>query len=443
MHSRTRRLLTGATLLLLAVACAGLGASKAAASLETTKITKISACGYTATKAGIYELTKSVTDSGSGPCITLNGDKITLYLDSHTITGTGTDACILVEGGGTGFNVNETVLGGTMPKVVKKKKRKAKPKPMKPATLTNCGDGVVVARTSGTKVGYLNIVNPAEAGFVGILAGGMNASHIDVHVAAGVDSPGFVLSAGADNVVANSTVDYDGSQYAFHVVQETGDTFMSDSVRDTHNAAGSSGVGFYDEKSSRDTFSHCTSAGQFSGFILVPQGYGPVTATHNTATTPATGLSAKPGSYGFLVAQAYQQSDFASPFHTLIDHNKTNGFQFGFQDESAPEFAVVEKWTNNTADNYGGYGFAFEGGTDFTVTGNVADANTSGKKYTSGSTYGFFLETGGAQYAFGTFAQNQAYDSLFGFYSPAAVVGGKGNVAKRNKYNTFNVEITG
>ena len=159
MHSRTRRLLTGAALTLLAVACAGgLGASKAAAASKRV-VHKISACGYVATHAGTYELTQSVTDSGSGPCITLNGDHIKLYLDSHTITGTGTDTCVLVEGGGTRQNVNETVFGGTKPKPVKKGR---KPKPIKPATLTNCDDGLVVVKTSGTMASDLNIVSPDD-----------------------------------------------------------------------------------------------------------------------------------------------------------------------------------------------------------------------------------------------------------------------------------------
>ena len=44
---------------------------------------------------------------------------------------------------------------------------------------------------------------------------------------------------------------------------------MYDTVKDTYNSAGSRGTGFFDLKSSRDTYTHCTSSGQFSGFILV------------------------------------------------------------------------------------------------------------------------------------------------------------------------------
>jgi hypothetical protein len=441
VHPRTRRLLTWATLTLLAVACAGpLGASKAAAASQHASATvhKISACGYTATAAGTYELTKNLTDAGSGECITLNGSKITLYLDSHTITGTGTDTCIAVVGGASAEYVNDTIVGGTKPKPPKKG-TKAKPaKPAKPATLTNCDTGLAIVRTSGTMASNLKIVAPTGTGVASTTAGGMTLSQINVPMQSQTGSVGFAIVDGADNVVTKSTVDTNGTNEAFAAVGEVGDSFTHDSVTNTYSN-GSSGTGFVDVTSSRNTYSHDSSKGQFSGFVFVESGDGPVTATYNSAT----GQSANANSYGFEVVQAYQQNDYASPFHTLISHNKATGFQYGFFDHSNTLYAVAEKWTNNTADNYSEYGFWIDYPTDYTMMGNIADANTAGKTYAGGSTCGVCLVHPSPVYPFAAFAHNQAYDSEYGFDSGGAFVGGKGNVAKRNKYNANNVEITG
>lgn len=437
MHSRSRRLLTGATLTMLAVACAaGLGASKATAASQI--VHKITACGYTATQAGTYELTQSVTDSGSGPCITVNGSNITLYLDSHTITGTATDTCILVQGGGPGMIVKDTIVGGKM--ITPGMKKKAKKKASKPATLTNCQAGLVVVNTSTTMVSNLIIVAPTSVGVVAEVTAGATFSHINVPLHAANSSPGFILEGGADNVVMNSTVNYDGTSDAFLVEEETGDTFMRDTVNDPYHSTGSTGTGFFDAQSSRNTYSHCTSSGQQNGFSLSPVGYGPVTATYNTAT----GSSANSGSFGFSITGAFQSADTGATLHTLISHNKSTGFETGFQDQSGPgPGAVAETWTNNTANNYSAIGFLINFPTDYTMTGNIADANTSGKTYGGGTSYGFAFVDASPHNPFAHFSNNQAYDSEYGFYSDALVVGGKGNIAKRNKYNTHYVEITG
>lgn len=295
-----------------------------------------------------------------------------------------------------------------------------------------------ILRTSGTAVSNLNIVGPVATGVTAVLAAGMDLSHVNVLMNAGNNGTGFVLAAGGGNVVSDSMVDYDGNQHAFSIQQETGDTFMSDTVKDTHNSLGA-GTAFFDAMSARNTFTHCSSTGQTNGFILAPQGDGPVTATYNRAT----GSAASAGSYGFSIVGAYQQSDFASPFHTLISHNTTHGFDTGFNDQSAPQFAVAEKWIGNTADNYGSYGFNIAVATDYTMTGNIADGNTAAKQYVSGSSIGFLLASAQSSLPFAQFANNQAYDSHYGFLSGALVVPGKGNIAKRNQYNTLNVQIEG
>ena len=437
MHSRTRRLLAAATLLLLAVACAAtLGASSAAAASQhvTAKVKKISACGAVVTKAGTYELTQSVTDAGSA-CITITASHVTLYLDSHTITGTGTDTCILVAGG-PGAVVADTVFGGKMTKPG----TKTKPKPT-PAKLTNCGTGVALLSTSGATAGYLTIGAPHNTGVLAEEAVGASVSHISVPMHAANSADGLAFEGGADNTVTDSTVNYDGSNDGFFVLDETGDTFTRDTVNDPYNSAGSGGTAFYDKQSARNTWSHCTSSGQYYGFYLGPMEYGPVTLTYDTAT----GSSANVNSIGFQVTGAFQYADSASPFHTLVSHNKATGFSAGFEDQNPglPGTPSAEKWIDNTADNYADVGFLFSYVPDYTVTGNIADANTSGKKYTSGDSYGFVLVDVSSAFPLALFANNQAYDSRYGFYSAGSGVGGKGNIAKRNQINSVGVEITG
>jgi len=335
--------------------------------------------------------------------------------------------------------VKDTVVGVKMPKP------KAKAKAGKPATLTNCQAGLVVASASGTTASNLSVVAPTDAGVVAELATGATFSHINVPLHAANSSPGFILVAGSDNVVTNSTVNYDGSHDAFVVEEETGDTFMRVTVNDPYNGAGSTGTGFADEESSRNVYSHCTSAGQFNGFDLAPTGAGPVTLMYDTAT----GSSANPSSFGFKITGAFQAADSASRFHTLLSHNKAKGFVTGFQDlftgggGPSAGYPAAETWTDNTADNYSGVGFLISYPTDYTMTGNIADANTSAKKYTGGSTYGFVFISVSPLFPLALFANNQAYDSEYGFYSAGTAVGGKGNIAKRNLHNSVGVEISG
>ena len=68
--------------------------------------------------------------------------------------------------------------------------------------------------------------------------------------------------------------------------------------------------------------------------------------------------------------------------------------------------------------------------------------NPKGKSYDGSSTsYGFYLFYPESYYPFKTFSNNQAYDSEYGFYSDQYAVAGKGNIAKRNKYASYLVEV--
>lgn len=429
LHSPTRRLLTGATLTLLAVAgVAALGASKAAAAPQhaSAKVHKISACGYVAKSPGTYELTKNVTDSG-GVCIELNGDNIKLYLDSHTITGDGTDDCIDATGNSNSVTLNNTVVGGSTKK------------PSKAATLTGCGYGVVFYFISGGSASYLNIDSPATnyaAAYVENDAA-VTMSHINAKLGAGKNAYGIELSDGASNTVTNCTVDNNGTFASFYDDYGLQDSFTHDVSGNSYGSPGA-GEGFEDYYSSRNNWSHDTSKGQPYGFYLYEDGYGPVTATYDSASFGKT-----TSTYGFYIYLADQESDSGSPFHTLISHDKATGFQYGFFDETDSEyFSVAEKWIDNTADNYSEYGFYIYYPSDYTMTGNVADGDTQHKKYDGTSTtYGFYLYDPYSYYPFKTFSKNQAYDSEYGFYSDEEMVGGKGNVAKRNKYNSYDVQI--
>ena len=150
-------------------------------------------------------LTKPVTDSGNGPCITLDGNNITLNLDSHTIVGTGTDTCILVEGGSSTAHRNEAIVGGTT---------------ARPATLTNCDRGVNVNLTSGTTAKYLNIFAPVSFGVFANAARGMVLSTITVPLQKN-DASGFYFEHGANNVVTHATVGNNGAEDSFYAFAET------------------------------------------------------------------------------------------------------------------------------------------------------------------------------------------------------------------------------
>ncbi len=427
MRYRTARLLTGATLTLLAVACAAtLGTATASATSQhaNAKAHKISACGFVATKAGTYELTQNVVDAGSGPCITLNGDHITLYLDSYTITGTGTDVCLLVGGLGSAENIGETIVGGTVKK------------PARPATLSSCHAGIEITRTSGTMISHINISSPAGDGVLETLAGGMTLSNINVQMHAVTTAIGIFVEAGSDNTVTKSLVNTNGTAVGIVAESEVGDSFTYNSVVDTYNSSGNTATGMADVNSSRDTWSHNVSSGQKNGYVFSEDGSGPVTATYNTAKGHATS-----GSVGFHVTNAFQLYDPGSQHHTLLSHNKSVGFEQGFLDSTDTPYSAAETWASNTATNYTEYGFFIESPGDYTMTGNIADANPAGKKYTGGSTCGFCLAGVSPLFSFMAFSKNQAYDNLYGFDSGGTFVGGKGNIAKRNKYNALNVEI--
>jgi len=425
LHFRTRTLLTGAALTLLAlVFAAGLGASNAAAaSAKAPPVHKISACGYVATAPGMYELTKSIADVGSGDCIVLKGNNQTLNLMGHTITGTGSDTCILVSGSGSSNyyeTVNQTVVGGVKNQM---------------ATLKDCEYGLYVEYNSGTKASNLNMVSPTSEGVYTYWATGAMLTNINVALHANT-AYGFYLEEGGANVVTHCTVDNNSTDASFYAYYEIGDTFSYDTAKDSYHKSGNSGTGFYDYESTRDTFTHDTSNGNSYGFYLYDDSYGTVTATYNTATDPNS------VEYGFYVYGAYQEADYASPYHTLIAHNTTNGFEYGYYDDSSSSYAVAEKWLNNTADNYSEYGFYIYYTTNYTMNGNVADMNTKTKKYDGSSTsYGFYLYDPYSYYPFKSFDNNQAYDSEYGFYSDEYAVPGKGNIAKRNLYSSYGIQL--
>jgi hypothetical protein len=425
-------------LILLALGCATLfGVSGAAASprYAAATIHKISACGYVASKAGTYSLTKSIKDSGDGSCITLDASNVTLNLNSHTITGSGSDACIDVEGGSSSAYSNEVIVGGTQAKPTRRNKH---PKPPKPATLTNCERGVNVNSTIGTKASYLTIVAPADFGVFANTAHRMTLSNIDVPLKAN-DASGFYLEHGAKNVVTHSTVGNNGAEDSFYALLETGDTFSYDTARITRGNADSDGVGFHEYECSRDTYSHDTVSGQRNGFDFDESGFGTVTATYNSAKGPHDIAN----STGFLANEAYVATGQPSSLHSVFSHNSATGFQDDFYDTTPDRpSAVAETWTDNTAGKYTEYGFYIYFPIKFTVTGNIADANPTGKKYAGGTTDGFYFDNTSATQRFAKFAKNEAYDSAYGYYSNGDVLHGQGNIAKRNKHNFHDVANT-
>lgn len=424
MHSRTRTLLTGAALTLLAaVFAAGLGATRASAASTKTKIHTISACGATITRPGTYSLTKSITDSGS-TCITISGNDVTLNLNGHTITGDGTDTCIYVEDGSSYQGVNDHVVGGAKKTM---------------ATLKSCKYGLYVFYAIGTTATNLTIDTPATDGVYEEDSAGMQLSNINVPLHSS-SANGMYLVDGANNSVTHCTVDNNNTGSSFYLYYEVRSMVTHSVAEDTYNKAGNAGTGFYDEYSWRDTYSHDTSKGHDWGFYVDGAGYGPVTLTNNTATDLLS------TNEGFYLYYSNLEQDSASKYHTLVSHNTSNGFKYGFEDvgPSSTGYPTAETWTNNTATNYSEYGFYIYYPTDYTFNGNVAEANTKTKKYDgSSTTYGFYLYDPESYYPFVSFSKNQSYDNEWGFYSDEDAVGGTGNIAKRNKYETYQVQIVG
>jgi hypothetical protein len=421
VRNRATTLLTGAALTLLAV---GVSTAAAAPRHAAAEVHKIWTCGYVATKPGTYRLAKSIPDSGDGPCITLNGKGIRLTLNSHTITGTGTDTCISVKGEASSRHADDVIVGGTK---------------AKPAKLTGCARGLDIALTARTRARDLKIVGPTSFGVFASEARHMILSRITVVLHADDAAGGFHLEHGANNLVAFSTVYNNGAYDSFLAEAETVDTFAYDLATVTSPGAGAGGVGFHEYECSRDIYFRNTSVGELDGFNFDESGFGTVAATYNTAKGPSDAES----SNGFYVNEAYTASDPASTFRTLISHNTATGFQDDFYDTTTDAAsAIPERWLDNTARKYAEYGFYIYYPTKYTLTGNVADANPSGKKYAGGTTYGFYFDQASAGQPFANFSKNAAYDSEWGYYSNGYAVHGKDNVAKRNQNASHDVTLT-
>jgi hypothetical protein len=393
--------------------------SKAGASA----VHSITSCGYVASSPGTYNVMNNLYDSGSGDCITVEANHVTLNLNSHTITGTGTDTCIYVEDTSNGYDsVGDSVIGGA----------KGSPR----ATLRHCEYGLYVYLTSGTTASRINIDNPSY-GVYEDYAAGSNLSQITVYAPSGVNY-GFYLYAGSGNTVSQSVVNSDltSSEYGFYNEYEYGDHFTSDTAT-ANTPAGDSGSGFVEYYSNRNTYSGDKALGQLYGFYVYGDTYGTVTLTNNTANDLTS------DEYGFYVYLAELYSDYNDPVHTVVAGNTTNGYYYGFYDESDAAYSTRETYSNNTADDYSGYGFYFEYPVDYTITGNTADANTtstSTPRWVSG-TYGFyFSDTAYSYYAPETFSDNKSYDNEYGFYSDSYAISGTNNIAKRDRYASYDVQ---
>jgi hypothetical protein len=381
----------------------------------------ITSCGYVAKTPGTYNVTRNLYDTGSGDCILVEADNVTLNLNSHTITGTGSDTCVYVSDTTTGYDsVGDSVVGG----------QAGSPR----ATFRHCYYGLYLYYTSGATASRINIANPTY-GVYGEYAIAANVSQINVTATDGV-SEGFYFEYGGGNTVSQSAVT--GYLYwdevGFETYYEYTDHFVNDTT--SGNApAGDEGYGFYDEYSNRDVFSGDKSIDHLYGFYLYEDGYGTVSAKNSSASDLAS------DEYGFYIYYPDLDYDYNGPNHPTFIGNTTNGFDYGYYDYQDTSDNVREIWKNNTADNYSGYGFYFEYPTDYTITGNTADANTTSTatpRWVSG-TYGLYLSSGYSYYAPLAFSGNKVYDNEYGFYSDGYAITGTNNIAKRNKYASYDV----
>jgi parallel beta-helix repeat protein len=392
-------------------------------SASASAVHTITSCGYVATAPGTYNVTQDLTDSGGGNCITIEANHVTLNLNSHKITGTGTDNCIYVGPTSTSYeSLGDSVVGGAT----------GSPR----GNLQGCGTGVDLYFTSGASVTNINVHSPVYYGIYEDYIAAANISHISIYAPSGL-SDGFYGEYGAGNTVSHVNVDESGSGNAFNVYYEYNDNFTNDVARDSYNgSSGNSATGFYDEYSNRNTYSGDKSVGHEWGFYFYEDDYGTVTAKNNTASDPN---SSEDGFYAYYAVLEY---DYADPVHTVISGNKTNGFDTGYYDENGTSYSVRETYSGNTADNYTGYGFYFTYPTDFVISNNTADANTTSTtppRWVSG-TYGFYFYYGDSYYGPLTLSGNQSYDNEYGYYSDSDGVTGTNNIAKRDKYKSYDVE---
>jgi parallel beta-helix repeat protein len=383
----------------------------------------ITSCGYVASSPGTYSVTTNLTDSGSGPCIEITANNVTVNLNSHTITGTGTDTCIeMYYNTRTNYETSgDSVIGGA----------KGSPR----ANLQGCGYGLYVYFTSGATASRINIHRPTSYGIEEEYAAGANLSQITVYAPSG-SAYGFYGYGGAGNTLSHVSVDMNNSEYGFYTEYEYADTFAGDVVFDSYSSTGDAGTGFYDLYSNRNTYSGDKALGQEYGFYFYEDSYGTVTAKGNTAYDKSS------NEYGFYVYYAELRYDYSPPNHTVISGNTTTGYDYGFYDESDDAYSTQETYDSNTADNYSEYGFYFYYPTDYTITNNTADANPMGTtkpRWVSG-TYGFYFYEGYSYYAPITLSGNKSYDNEWGYYSDGYALSGTNNIAKRDKYRSYDVQ---
>jgi hypothetical protein len=375
----------------------------------------IKSCPGEITAPGTYNVNANLVDSGSS-CIWIAGDGITVNLNGHTITGTGSDYCLYVEDASYARTVrNDRINGGK-------------------GNLTGCGYGLYLDYASGTTVRHVTITRPVDDG---VYEGySIDGSYTGLHVVDQSGSAdGFYMYGGTGDHVLDSTVTSSGHPDSFYAYYEADDTFSGDTVR-YPNGPGGTGDGFTDYYGNGDSWVGDRAYGQEYGFILETDSYGTITAENDLASNPGE------TSYGFYDYGNYDDLNYGPNNHSVFSHNTSIGYYHGFYEY----YNIYATSSYNSALGASGYGFYIDYPTGERFSHDLSDGTYKGTAYGS-SAYGFYFEYNYGYYRGGPFFENTSENNYYGFYNyeteddyPA--VRGYGNKAIHDTYDSLGVQTS-
>jgi hypothetical protein len=378
--------------------------------------TSISACGQELTAAGTYNVTANLTDSGSGACIWIAANGVTLNLNGHTIQGTGTDTCIGVEdqsassfASGPSRSVKNDVINGGA------------------GHLNGCDYGLYTYYSTRTSASDLTIAPNSGTETAGVYEYySVSNVYQNITVKDGSnDVDGFKLEYGSGNHVLGSTVTSTGGPDFFYVYYETNDQIRQDTAKDPSGTG--NGDGFEDYYSNRNGYALDKALGQDYGFYFYEDTYGTVTAVYNTSSHPGD-----TSGYGFYTYYAYDDNNYGSQNHSMISGNKVTGNEYGFYDE----YNIAAFYHDNSTSGNADYGYYFYYPADYEITGNTSNG-------TSGA-YGFYFEEAYSYYPIRSLSGNLAENEDYGYYAGTDSYGisGSNNQAKNDTYDSYGVEVS-
>jgi hypothetical protein len=385
----------------------------------------ISSCPGEITAAGTYNVTANLTDAGSY-CIWIAGDDVTVNLNGHTITGTGSDDCIAVEDQSATSPASDNPTRSIMDDTINGAKGR----------LTDCGNALYSDYSSRTVASNLTIATPDSDGVVEDYS--TDNTYSNVNVADGSSSTkGYYMYGGSANHITGSAVASTGSPDSFYLEYEYDDLLLRD-IAKYPNGPGGSGDGFVDYYSNRNAYVDDKAYGQLIGFYLYNDDYGTVAVANDLSSNPGENAT---GSYGFYDYYGYDDANYGRQNHSVYTYNTAIGGQEGFYDE----YNIAETFTHNQALGASTYGFFFYYPADYIVSDNTSNGTYNKTAY-GASTYGFYIYEGYSYYSPERFTNNTSENNYYGFYSVLAQDGfaihGTGNKAINDTNDSLGVEVS-